>query len=56
MTDVLNPPKDPPTASPTRAKPVGKVLAITSLRGTPSGLFRGARETNVHISTHSAVP
>lgn len=42
MTDVLNPPKDPPTASPTRAKPVGKVLAITSGKGGVGKTFVSA--------------
>jgi flagellar biosynthesis protein FlhG len=42
MTDVLNPPKDLPTASPTRAKPVGKVLAITSGKGGVGKTFVSA--------------
>jgi flagellar biosynthesis protein FlhG len=42
MTDVLNLPKDLPTASPTRAKPVGKVLAITSGKGGVGKTFVSA--------------
>jgi flagellar biosynthesis protein FlhG len=42
MTDVLNPPKDLHPASTTRAKPVGKVLAITSGKGGVGKTFVSA--------------
>jgi flagellar biosynthesis protein FlhG len=42
MTDVLNPPKDLAAASPTRPKPVGKVLAITSGKGGVGKTFVSA--------------
>ena len=42
MTDVLNPSKDLPAANPTRAKPVGKVLAITSGKGGVGKTFVSA--------------
>jgi flagellar biosynthesis protein FlhG len=42
MTDVLNPPKDLPAASPSRPKPMGKVLAVTSGKGGVGKTFVSA--------------